>query len=131
MKFRRVAGFVAIGLVILVVTNMIAAMADTNTVPQLQMEDQSQPVKANDVKPPECAALDLANIVSGSGTITGTPGNDLILGSPADDVIDGMGGDDCILGRGGADTLDGNDGVDVCIAGPGNSTFLNCESTFP
>jgi Ca2+-binding RTX toxin-like protein len=131
MKFRKLVRFLLIGLAALAVTNLVTAIADANTVPSLRMGDQSSPVTANDIKPPECAALNLSNIVSGSGIITGTPGNDLIVGGPGTDVIDGLGGNDCILSRGGDDTLDGNTGTDVCVGGAGNATFLNCETTFP
>lgn len=56
-------------------------------------------------------------LVSGSGTLTGTDGNDLILGSPGADIIDGNGGNDCIVGGGGDDSLNGNNGNDVCLGG--------------
>ncbi|HTX91747.1 MAG TPA: hypothetical protein VMC09_11100 [Anaerolineales bacterium] len=131
MRFRTIAKFLLLGIAALVITNLVSAIADSNTVPPIRLGDQSRPLTADDVKPPECAGLDLTDIVSGSGTITGTPGNDLILGSPGDDVIDGLGGNDCIIGRGGDDLLDGNAGVDVCIGGIGNTTFIDCETSIP
>ena len=97
-------------------------------VPSSGLGMQSKQVTANTIKPDACAGFNLSNIVSGSGTITGTPGNDLILGSSSMDTIDGLGGDDCILAGGGDDTIDGNSGTDICLGGPGADTFLSCES---
>jgi Ca2+-binding RTX toxin-like protein len=115
----------------LVVASVASAFAATNTIAPSNIGFQSVSVNANDLKPAACAALNLTTVIHGSGTITGTSGNDLILGSSGDDVIDGLGGDDCIVGGGGNDIIDGNDGNDICIGGGGNVTFLNCETTLP
>jgi Ca2+-binding RTX toxin-like protein len=53
------------------------------------------------------------NVVTGSGTIQGTGGDDLILGSDGDDVIFGGGGNDIICGFRGADQLFGEGGNDL------------------
>lgn len=111
------------GLIALILASVITAVAAANTVPPSRLTDQSRPITANDLKPPECAALNLTNIVVGSGNFEGTFGNDLILGSPNSDDIRGRFGDDCILGGGGDDTIVGDQGTDVCIGGPGNDTF--------
>jgi Ca2+-binding RTX toxin-like protein len=64
------------------------------------------------------AAADVLNCrhstptITGSGTITGTPGDDVIIGSAGDDVIKGLGGDDLICGAGGSDVIDGGSGND-------------------
>lgn len=131
MKGRTLVRFLMIGLLALLVANLATAMADANTVPPVNLGDQSQAVTANDLKPSECAGLNLTEIITGSGTITGTPGNDLIVGSPGADIIQGLGGNDCIVGRGGADTLDGGSGGDVCIGEGGIATFTDCEVTYP
>ena len=79
---------------------------------------------ANDFKPPECAALNLNNIVVGSGTINGTNQNDLILGSPFNDTVNGRNGAECILGGGGNDYIEGRQGNDVLLGGPGDDTLM-------
>ena len=61
---------------------------------------------------PECT-------VSGTGTITGTPGDDVICGSPGTDTINGGDGDDIILAGGGGDALVGGPGNDQLNGGPG------------
>jgi Ca2+-binding RTX toxin-like protein len=124
----RIALLVLLGLV---VASVAGAFAATNTIAPSNIGVQSVSVNANDLKPATCAGLDLTNVIHGSGTITGTSGNDLIFGSSGDDVIDGLGGDDCIVSGGGTDIIDGNDGNDICIGSGGNVTFLNCETTLP
>ncbi len=120
--------FFVFGLFILIIASVVTALAATNIVPPTRVTSQTFPITANDLKPSACAGLNLTDIISGSGTITGTSGNDLILGGPGNDTINGMGGNDCILGGGGNDTIDGGDGTDVCIGGPGTDTFANCET---
>jgi len=97
------------------------------------MEDYTQDVTANDLKPPECSHLDLVNIVTGRN---GTQENDLMLGTAGDDVLDGKQGDDCIVGGAGNDILRGKQGDDVLIGGPGidecvgnqgNNVYIDCE----
>jgi len=84
---------------------------------------------ANQLKPPQCAALNLNGILVGSGTFTDNNQPHLVLGSSGVDTIRGRGGSDCILGGGGNDSLRGDGGVDVCIGGPGTDTFFNsCET---
>jgi Ca2+-binding RTX toxin-like protein len=118
-----------IGFTMLIVMSVVVAAAAANTVPAIRLDDQSLSVTANDLKPASCAALYLTNIVSGSGTITGTNENDLIIGGPGNDTIDGLGGDDCILADDGDDTIDGSSDTDVCIGGSGDDIFSNCETT--
>jgi TolB protein len=62
--------------------------------------------------------------VSGSGEITGTPGDDVICGSPGADRISGLGGNDILLGFGGDDQLSGGDGNDTLFGGVGNDSLL-------
>ncbi len=119
---------VGFSLVMLVVISMFTAFSAGIGVPSSNVGTRSTSVTANSIKPDACIGLNLSNIVSGAGIITGTPGNDLILGSPDADTIDGLGGDDCILGGGGDDVIDWNSGTDTCLGGPGLDTFINCES---
>lgn len=119
---------VALGFFALIIVSVATAFAAGITVPSSNIGSESIPVTAEDLKPAACNGITLTQIVSGSGTLTGTSGNDLIIGSTGADTIDGLGGDDCILGSGGDDSLTGNDGTDVCLGGPGNDVFLTCEA---
>jgi Ca2+-binding RTX toxin-like protein len=119
-------------IILMIVVSVVSAVAAGNTVPPTRLSDTSRAIGVNDLKPPECAAINLVNIVvcpAAGGTCTGTSKSDLILGSANADTITGKGGNDCILGGGGDDSLNGNGGTgDVCIGGPGNDTFTNCET---
>lgn len=100
-----------------------------NGVPTTKTDDNSVAITANDLKPAACASLNLTTVITGSGTINGTAGNDLITGSAGNDNISGNGGNDCILGGNGKDTLNGGTGTDVCIAGPSSTpTYKGCET---
>lgn len=120
--------FFGFGLMVLTLVSIISAFAAGISVPDTKVGTESIPNYANDIKPPACASLSLTNTISGSGTITGTTGNDLIIGSADADSIDGLGGDDCILGGDGDDAITGGDGNDVCLGGPGIDIFVTCES---
>jgi Ca2+-binding RTX toxin-like protein len=127
---KRSLQFLTLGFITLIIISVATAVAATNTVPSTNASELSFPVTPNDIRPSACAGLYLNDIITGSGTITGTDGNDLILGSPANDTINGMGGNDCIIGGGGDNTIDGGSGSDICIGGPGNNTFANCEGQY-
>ena len=118
----------AFGLLALILVSITSAFAAGISVPASNVGQRSVPVTAEDIKPPACAVLYLTNIVSGSGTLTGTVANDLIIGSVGADTIDGLGGNDCILGGNGDDLITGGDGMDICIGGPGTDIFTTCES---
>jgi Ca2+-binding RTX toxin-like protein len=111
------------GLSILLAGTM-AAYAAANTVPATRLGQQSIAITANALKPSACASLNLANIVTGSGTINGTNQNDLVLGSGGDDDMTGRGGTDCLMGGSGADTLTGSNGVDILLGGDGDDDLL-------
>ena len=112
---------------ILILISAVTAIADANAVPATRVTNQNNSININNLKPVACASMHLTNLVSGSGTLTGTEGNDLILGSSGADIIDGLGGNDCIVGGGGDDSINGNNGTDVCLGGSGNNTFTSCE----
>jgi Ca2+-binding RTX toxin-like protein len=105
------------------------ATTATNIVPSSSADSSTggRPT-ANQLKPPECAALDL-NAVSIGGGGGGGGLSTLILGTPGNDNLVGASGDDCIIGGGGNDRLNGNAGTDVCVGGAGNDTFhQSCET---
>jgi Ca2+-binding RTX toxin-like protein len=118
---------VILALIALIIFSVVSALAAGVNVPASNVGQQSIPVRAEDIKPDACGGLYLTNIVRGSGTLTGSAGNDLIIGSAGADSIDGAGGDDCILGGGGDDILAGSEGNDICIGGVGGDTFTDCE----
>lgn len=129
---KRIPPFrlMAIGLVALVLFSSVTALAATNTIPASRMDDLSILIGLNDKKPPACEGWFLTSLVTGTGTITGTSGNDLIIGSSAVDTIDGLGGDDCIVAGDGNDDITGGDGSDVCMGGPGSDIFITCEGEY-
>jgi len=127
------------------------ALAGANSIPVSNIDDYSSPpITPNDLKPPECASINVDNLVVGSGNIKGTDNDDLILGSSGDDrinptkkgdrnttncIVAGAGDDDIrgkdrdeiILGGPGNDDIRGGDGYDICYAGPGDDWFKDCE----
>ena len=126
----RIKIFVA-ALFLLILMSFFSAFAAGISISPTNIGIQSFAVNVDTFKPSECAGLTLTNLVSGTGTITGTAGNDLILGSTSADTIDGLGGNDCILGGGGDDTITGGADGDICLGGPGNDSFLTCEGEYP
>jgi Ca2+-binding RTX toxin-like protein len=116
------------GIFILIAISALTAFSAGISISNTSLDMHSSSVSANQVKPAACAGLNLTSIITGAGTVTGTPGNDLILGSSGPDTINGLSGDDCILGGGGNDSIDGNSGTDACLGGPDSDTFNDCES---
>lgn len=140
-----------VGLIILLVgmhSFNQAAHSAALVVPESGLRVTAIPVTANDLKPPECASINIQNLVTGSGTITGSGINDLILGSASADTISGGNSDDCIvagagndrlngdnhndilLGGDGDDILDGGGHTDICYGGAGTDTFISCETQY-
>ncbi len=105
------------------------ATTATNLVEASSAGSGSTGITANDLKPPECAALELDDVRPPKGA-GGAGGAALTLGTPGDDRIVAGGHDDCILGGGGDDSINAGGGFDVCIGGPGIDTFKNCEVVF-
>lgn len=130
------------------------ALASANIVPATFIGAYTGPtITPNDLKPDECASINVDEITAGSGTIYGTNSNNLILGSSANDTINAsnsgsrwqtnciLGGagndiitgskkDEIILGGPGDDIIDGGGGDDICYGGGGNDTFTNCETIY-
>ena len=114
----------------IVLLSVASAFAASNTVPLTYLDDDSSPITANDLAPPECSGINLTNVMVIIGSGNGTNGNDLILGSTGNDSIRGRGGDDCIVTGGGDDTLHGGNGNDVCDGGDGTDSANLCETTY-
>jgi hypothetical protein len=149
MKMPRSVRLAVTGLAVLVLGAALTAAAGANTVPASKAGSQTIARTIAQLTPPECASLTLTNLVTGSGTFSGTAANDLILGSAGNDTITGGNGADCILGGAGNDTLNGSGGNDILLGGPGNdalnggngtdtcyggggtNTFNSCTTTFP
>lgn len=132
--FRRLRYMVAVGLLVIVASSTGWSFAAENIIQPSTIGYASVPITANQLKPPECAFLDLTNyiVIVGNGAIQGTDGNDLILGSAGKDNIHGNGGDDCIVGGGGGDQIFGDAGNDVCIGGGDKKDkFHDCTVIVP
>jgi Ca2+-binding RTX toxin-like protein len=119
MRMRRAYRRFWTAMLLLIVLSIFSAFAAANTVLVSGAEDRSFGISANDLKPPECGALNLTNIVTGSGNLQGSNGNDLILGSASADRINAKKGNDCVVGGDGGDELRGGDEDDVLLGGPG------------
>lgn len=117
---RSVFRLSLLGIIFLLFAGISSAFAAANSVPETGADDDTFAVTPNSLKPARCSALNLTNLVAGSGTFNGTGANDLILGSAAADTVNAQGGTDCVLGGGGGDTLRGGGGADIIIAAAGN-----------
>lgn len=84
-------------------------------------------VTANNLKPSQCAALNLTR-VRGIGSPGGTAGASLFVGNAANNTMVGGSSSDCIVGGAGNDAINGAGGTDVCLGGAGTDTFTNCET---
>lgn len=128
MLYSLILRLSALALPVLLVTAIMSASAATNVVPTTHIGLEQHAVEINDFKPGDCNSIHVTNLITGSGVITGTGGNDLILASADDDTIYGEGGDDCIVGGAGDDTIYGGDGHDACVGGAGSNTIdPSCE----
>ena len=123
---RRLASTALVAFVLLVGV----AMTATIVVPPSHAGQMSRPVTPNELKPPECAALDLQAIRGGPGS-GGAGHATLVLGTSGDDRLIGGGGADCVVGGDGNDDMNAGGGTDICIGGAGNDTFRNCETQYP
>ena len=126
MKPSKLVRFAGIALIGLIAVSAASAFAAANSVPASRLDDDSFPITANDLKPSECAALNLTNIVVAGN---GTSGNDLILGTAGNDSLRGSDGDDCIVGGGGDDNIDGQKGNDILLGQDGNDSLKGSQDT--
>ncbi len=112
MNIRGFYRLMLFGLLALIIVSVVAAYAAGMVISPSSVDFISRTVTVDDLKPSACSGITLTNFVSGSGTITGTPANDLIFGSSGDDTINGGDGNDCIVGGGGTDVCNGEVGTD-------------------
>lgn len=115
-------------LLTLILLSVVGAFAASNTVPFTRLDDDSNAITANDLKPSECSGINVSGVYVVSGFGGGSGGNDLILGTSSGDIIFGFGGDDCIVAGGGNDFILGGGGTDVCNGGAGSDTAFGCET---
>ena len=113
---------------VVLTANLIGVMTAANSVPPSYAGNAVGGISADDLKPPECAALDLTHVIGGIGIVSGGADAELILGSELLDTLTGGAADDCLVGGPGNDTLTGGLGTDVCVGGSGIDTFIGCES---
>ena len=124
---------------VVVFVSVITAVSATNIVSGGQVGETNRGITTNELKPPECAGINIpdGNIVDlGAGENPST-GNDLILGTTGVDVLialfQDLEGSDCILGGGAGDSawfwifhlgLNGGPGNDVILGGPGDDYLI-------
>ncbi len=115
--------------VALIAVNVVVAFAAANSVTGSKAEQfQSGATTANDLKPAECAALNLTAIVAHPSV--GGAAAELVLGTNSGQTLSAGGGNDCLVAGGGNDTLDGGTGTDVCLGGSGVDTYqASCETS--
>jgi hypothetical protein len=100
MNTRLLSRLAVFALVVLVLASVLTAATSANTVPSSRLTDQTRAITVNDLKPTECAAFNLTNILicDSSHTCNGTSADELILGSPDTNNINGKGGVNCCVG---------------------------------
>jgi Ca2+-binding RTX toxin-like protein len=117
MLSSRLVRLIVPAVLILILSSAVFAFTATNLVAPSSASDESHIVNANEMKPPECDALNLTTVVVNGN---GTNGNDLILGTAGNNALQGKKGDDCIVGGDGDDHLRGGQGDDILLGGPGD-----------
>ncbi len=120
MNRRRVAFAAGIVGGMCVLASVVSGVAASNSVPSTRASDLTATITANDLKPPECASINLTVVLSIAAAGNASA---LRLGTAADETNSGESGSDCVLGGAGNDTLTGGSGVDVLLGGPGNDVL--------
>lgn len=120
---------ISLALSAVVFTCGVAATAN-NVVPASRAGSASEGTPtANELKPSDCAALNLSLVRVVSGKFSGSAASELVIGGAGADTLRGGNGNDCILGGAGNDALSGDGGTDVCIGGSGVDSFdATCET---
>ena len=128
-SIRTILGLVLLSLAVSQFAVVVFVRAAANSVPITKADEDTAVIDPGALKPSECAALNISELVFGDGNLMGSSEDELLLGGPADQTINGSTGDDCLLGGGGSDTLRGGPGDDICI-GSATSTFQQCETEY-
>lgn len=106
----------------------LASIATSSiSVPESIVTDTTVPLVANDLRPPECASLDLAVVRSADGGPVG-PENTLVLGGSSASSLVGGDGNDCLVGSAATEHFDGGGGHNICIAPNPSAILVNCEA---
>lgn len=107
-------------------TSIFIARTDSLTIdPPVIGEQITQPIKADDFRPPECSSLSGLSLVISSGQEIG-PDPALVLATSGATEIKGGSGNDCLVGGAGTTIIDGGEGTDICVGQPG-TTYTRCE----
>jgi Ca2+-binding RTX toxin-like protein len=123
---------VAVAATATLVGGIFGAFTASVNVPASAIAQSTHALSVNEIAPPQCAGIVLADIIIGSGTINGTRANDLIIGSSGSDTLKGNGGSDCMIGGShGAtrDTFQGGPANDICIGdGTNTDSYTSCKT---
>jgi len=117
--------------VVLVLGVMGAVQASTaaNSVPTSRLGTMSVAGTIAQLTPPECAGLNLTNLVVGTGDVQGTSAGDLVLAGAGSSEANGGQGHDCVIGGAGTQRIRGGPGNDICI-GPVTANYQQCQTIF-
>ena len=136
--FRKKRLFMVLAIIVLIgiaITLAFSGLAASNVVPTTRMGFSTATTNGNTLKPAECSAITISNVIYCTAGVdcNGTNSSDLIFGTSSADTIDGKNRADCIIGGGGNDTINGGSGSgnDVCLGGPGSNTYTNCYYSNP
>lgn len=118
---RRTAGFAPRALLALPVLAALLlgyALTASNTVAASNAGTTALSITPNTLKPPECAAITLTSLVTGSGgNVESFTGGSLIIGSASSETLKSSIGNNCVVGGAGTDTVDVriSGGTEFCI----------------
>jgi hypothetical protein len=118
-----------ISMTFMLLVSISSAIAASITYSPTHADGEVIPITANQLKPSQCSALNLTNIISGSGNIQGSNQADLILGSPSADKINAKKGNDCIVSGNGDDEIRGGMDDDVLVGGSGDDELKGENGT--
>jgi Ca2+-binding RTX toxin-like protein len=129
---KRFQRFTMVMLTMLILVSAVSAVTAGNIIPSSRLDEYMSTITANTLKPVECSAITLTDILYcpiGGGNCDGTDASELVIGSSADDDIQSGKGADCVLGGAGNDSLRGEQNTDVCMGGPGtDGLHASCET---
>lgn len=127
LTLRRAVFAAYVGAMFLVIAGLLSVTTASNTVPTSRLGSRTTSTGISELRPPACSGMTLTNLVTGTGNVNGTNGNDLVLGGRGTKAVNGKAGDDCLLGGVDATSVDGGAGSDVCIR-HATTKASNCEA---